>query len=129
MSFGARLTLAIASGLIAIAFSAVALTIGPRLPLGSWPFYLLTVFCLSISVACLSPVSRPITLRLIGSVVFLATAAFVYSERNSNEWVGTILAFAVFGLPAGYVAVTGRYPSWGEHAAAFEGDSDGDEFE
>lgn len=30
-----------------------------------------------------------------------------------------IVGFLVFGLPAAYVAVFGRYPGWGRGAAAF----------
>jgi len=87
-------------------------------------------FCAVGALACLLPASRPIALRLIGGTVFLAFFGYLVemavsgpvlgNSRGDTSLVNAIIAFALFGLPAGYVAVTGRYPRWGQHSRAFE---------
>jgi hypothetical protein len=91
---------------------------------------LLGAFCAVGALACLLPASRPFALRLIGGTVFLACCGYLVAAAVSGTFLGTsragpslvnsIIAFSVFGLPAGHVAITGRYPRWGRHAAAFE---------
>jgi hypothetical protein len=90
----------------------------------------MSAFSATASLAYVFPASRPIVLRLIGDTVFLAFLIYVISmmvsgtllgiSRGDMSLVNSIIAFLVFGLPAGYVAITGRYPRWGRHAAAFE---------
>ncbi len=36
----------------------------------------------------------------------------------------SVAGFVVFGLPSGYVAIWGRYPSWGKGSAAFRTHND-----
>lgn len=86
-------------------------------------------FCATGALACLLPVTRPIAVRLVGGMVFLTFLGYfiamvesgplVGSSRSDPSLVKAIAAFSLFGLPAGYVAITGRYPRWGRHAAAF----------
>jgi hypothetical protein len=120
MSYGARVTLATASELAAVGLAAVALTLGPQLPLGSWPFYCLAALCALIGIACLSPASRAATHCRTG---LLVTFGYVYAQRDSENLTKALMAFAAFGLPAGYVAISGRYPTWGRYASVFHGDS------
>jgi hypothetical protein len=91
----------------------------------------LAVFCLVGALACSSAASRPVTLRLIGATVFLVFAAYLIEmamkgpvfgkTRSEPSLASAIVAFLVFGLPAGYIAFRGLYPNWGRHAAAFGG--------
>ncbi len=106
----------------------------------------LAVFCGLGAVACFSYASHPITIRIIGGTVFAACLAYVVGEalhdapappnlaragnlvanlverRGRPSLANSIAFFVLVGLPCGYAAVAGRYPSWGRHAAAFGGD-------
>lgn len=78
----------------------------------------LGVFCAVGAMACFLSASRPITLRLIGGVVFLVCVGYLIEmavsgpvlarPRSEMSLVGSIAAFSIFGSPAGYVAVMGR---------------------
>jgi hypothetical protein len=120
-------SLAVACGLIAAAFAVLGALYGDYFPKGAWPFYGLAAFCTLISLACLAPRSRPVALRVIGVVVFGGFAAYVFSSYGKPDCWRALAAFGVFGLPAGYVAVTGKYPRWGKAAAAFGGSPSRDE--
>jgi hypothetical protein len=88
----------------------------------------LAIFSAIGSLACVAPVSRPVSLRLIGGTVFLTCLGYLTKmliggpvlgkSRADESLVNSIFAFTVFGLPAGYVAIKGRYPGWGRHAKA-----------
>lgn len=106
----------------------------------------LAVFCGLGGLACFSRASHPIAIRVIGGTVFAACLAYVVGEalhdappppkpagpgnpvaeivlrRGRPSLANSIAFFVLVGLPAGYAAVAGRYPSWGRHAAAFGGD-------
>jgi hypothetical protein len=53
---------------------------------------------------------------------------YVCNAWNTDFAVKSYCALVVFGLPAGCVAIHGRYPSWGMAADAFGGVA-GDGFE
>jgi hypothetical protein len=111
--------LAVACSLSAAGFAALGWLYGEYFPRGPWPFYGLAAFCALIALACLASASRPVTLRVVGAVVCGAFALYVYdSDGRPNFW-RALAGFGVFGLPAGYVALTGKYPRWGKAAAAF----------
>jgi hypothetical protein len=85
-----------------------------------------------IALACFSSAARGPAIRVIGSVVFLLYVAYLAIEirqglwrpnegRGSEHWVNAILGLFVFGLPGLYVALRGRYPTWGKGAEAFLG--------
>jgi hypothetical protein len=132
MSKGACIILGIAFGVLTLGFGGAAMFISgleemrgvAKAMVAMGPFYAIG------SLACVFPASRPIALRLIGGTVFLAFLIYLISmmvsgpllgnSRAAMSLVNSIIAFSVFGLPAGYVAITGRYPRWGRHAAAFE---------
>ncbi len=121
MSRGANLFLGIVMLFIGAGFVAIAITAGDIMPAGPWPFYGCGLFCWLITLACVLPGSRQVTLRIIGAVV-LAVCLFcnVYA-LDDPRFPKSLIATLVFGLPAGYVAITGRYPSWGKAAIAFNG--------
>lgn len=119
MSTGARVALAIATILSAAGFAVIGIVFGPELPSGPWPFYGLAAFCGLIALACLVRGSRPMTLRIIGAVVFLAYVFYAYDSIGDRNFFRAIAGFVVWGLPAGYVAIWGRYPVWGRASAAF----------
>ena len=119
MSSDARILLGIATILSAIGFVAIGIVLGPELPLGATPFYLLATFCILISMACFTPSTRPVALRIIGLVVFVTYVVYAYSCIGQKDFVRALAGLLVWGFPGGYVAIWGVYPSWGRGAAAF----------
>jgi hypothetical protein len=111
--------LGVACSLIAVGFAVVAVLYGDYFPKGPWPFYGLAGFCTLIALACLVPVSRPFALRFIGAIVCGAFALYVYDSYGSPNFWRALAGFGVFGGPAGYLALRGKYPRWGKAAAAF----------
>ncbi|WP_435016077.1 hypothetical protein TA3x_003637 [Tundrisphaera sp. TA3] len=125
MSRGARILLGVFFVFCAVCFLAIAAAIGPMMI----PFAL---FCGVAAVACLSPGSHPVTIRILGATVFLLCLLYLGStlrkpmaraEHRPNSKVPAIVyglaCFVTIGLPAGYAAATGRYPGWGRGAEAF----------
>jgi len=131
MSRGATLMLGVLLGSLAVGFLGVAYFTsnldGQRAPTVGG--VLLAGFCAIGALACLLPASRPVTLRLVGGTVFLAFSGYLIDMLMSGKFMGrsradpslvnALVAFSAFGLPAGYVALTGRYPRWGRYAPAF----------
>jgi hypothetical protein len=120
MSTGPRIFLGVVTSLIAVTFAllgVVAGTAGAEVAKGPWPFYGLAAFSTCIALACLVPRSRPVTLRLIGAAVFATYTVYLYQDFDKPKVWRAFLC--VFGLPAAYVAVMGKYPRWGKAAAAF----------
>ena len=124
MSYGARLAIGTVAFFCAVAFAALAPILGPISPRGAWPVYLLSSFCAVIGLACFRSASRPVTLRLIGAIIFVVYAAYVWSSRNDLNVFRAIVGFIVFGLPGAYTGITGRYPIWGKFAQAFPNSDD-----
>lgn len=123
MSRGARIALGIVLVAMALGFAAVgwlaAGVVEDRFQVG---MAALAGFSAVGAMACLWAASRPVTVRLVGLVVFLAFAAYLVDALVSGPPEGRAEAaagFVVLGVPAGFVAITGRYPRWGRHAAAF----------
>ena len=129
MSTGSRVALGVACSLIGIAFAILAalygdVFFGERFP---WPFYGLAVFCALIALACLVPRSRPVALRLIGAVVFVAFALYAYGSYRTPNFTQALVGFCVFGVPAGFLIVLGRYPGWGSESGAVNGSRSSEE--
>ncbi|MBH8575136.1 hypothetical protein I8752_19375 [Nostocaceae cyanobacterium CENA369] len=81
----------------------------------------LVVFLLLIAVSCFSKRARPIAIRLIAATVLTMYICYVISEIGKPSLPKAIAGLCVWGLPAGFVAITGKYPSWGHGSAAFNG--------
>jgi hypothetical protein len=131
MSRGASIILGIALAVLTLGFAGVAwFTIGVEgIRAATIGMSVLGAFSAIGALACFLPASRPIAARLIGGVVFLAFLGYLLGmlaggpligkSRADQSLVNAFAAFSLFGLPAGYVAITGRYPHWGRHAAVF----------
>jgi hypothetical protein len=52
-------------------------------------------------------------------VIFVSYAVFAVTRFRAGNTAQGVVAFLVWGLPSGYLALTGGYPSWGRAAAAF----------
>lgn len=122
MSNGARTTLAIAAFIGALGFLLTGVFLGADLPAGSTPFYGSAAFCCVIVIACLVRCSRPVTLRIIGSVVCLIFVWNAYLGLAERDYARTVGSLMVWALPSGYLAMRGEFPRWGKAAAAFRSD-------
>jgi hypothetical protein len=120
MSMSARVILGVACFLIAVGFADLAIFYGDYFPKGPWPFYGLAAFSALIALACLVSASRPVALRVIGAFVCTAFAEYLYASRGEPNFWRALSAFCVFGMPAGYMALKGKYPWWGKAAGAFK---------
>jgi hypothetical protein len=140
LGLGAVLLL-ITVGFVATVWWARGLEGTERMSIAMW---LMAAFSGAGALACLLPRSRPVALRLLGGTVFLACVGYLvamlvggplWQPSRGPSIMSAILCFTVFGIPAGYVAITGSYPHWGKHAAGFGGtdasdsDSDSDELD
>ena len=128
MSKGACIAIGIASLAAGSCFIAVGATLGAAMPKGPLPFYVLGLFCCVVALACLLPGSRRVTLRIVGATICGAYVCYVLSELGNPIKMGevniieAVAGFLVFGLPGGYLAVTGRYPVWGRYSRVLQGD-------
>lgn len=122
MSLGSRIAIAVVALLSAAGFYMTAVNPG-SVRAAPIVFYGMSLFCIVIAIACLAPKSHPLTLRVIGAVIFLVFASGLYSDFQTQNWRKAMMGFIVWGLPSGYVAIVGRYPSWGKGAAGFNGKS------
>lgn len=126
MSATARWTIAIIGLLCAASFAAVALLSPPDslTERNRWGIWGMVVFCALFPFVCFPGPLRSTASRLIGAAIFLTCVAYIVSEvgqplpalgtyrRSDPNLINAALAFVVFGIPAGYVAVTGRLPGW-----------------
>jgi hypothetical protein len=121
VSAGARIAIGVVSAFAAACFVPIGYLLGPDLPAGAWPFYGLAAFWAIVASACLTPRSRPLTLRLIGAAVCGLSGVNAYSSFGTDDFPRALEGWIVFGLPSAYVAVLGGYPWWGHFAALFNG--------
>jgi hypothetical protein len=118
MSLGARIAIGLAALLAAAGFLKSALH-PAGMPAGSLGFYGMAVFCVIIAMACFFPKGHPLTLRIIGTAIFLAYIAYVSDSWHTRNMMRAIQGFLIWGLPSGYLAIMGKYPFWGRGAAGF----------
>lgn len=126
MSNGARIAIATVGLFFAAMCSLMALS--PKAGLTSW---LPTAFCLTLSLACVRGKVGKIALRAIAAAVFLLCLGYVITEamqgnmgtgeRSQASLPNAIMAFIIFGLPFGYLAIFGFYPVWGRFGEHFGG--------
>jgi len=88
--------------------------------------YIVGGVCVTIAVMCLSAELRPFIARIVGAAVFLGCCGYLYSEithphsiiqrgayhKGDTNPLNAALAFVFIGLPAGFVAFTGKFPTW-----------------
>jgi hypothetical protein len=92
----------------------------PPMPKEGWPFIGIGVLWLTVAIACFFPKTWPITLRVIGTAVFLLYAWYAFvSLWNPGRW-NAWEALIVIGVPFGYMALFGRYPRWGVGAGSLQ---------
>lgn len=137
MSQGARIFLGVTILLLAAGFLALVPFMKAVSPQAGPGMAICGLFCGLVAVACFSKASHPLTIRLIGGVVFLVCAFYLGSEvlqfLSAKEGLAkthdmsqpslrnSLIFMLLVGLPSGYAALKGRYPTWGILAAAFGG--------
>lgn len=100
--------------------------------------YIVGGVCVAIAVMCISAELRPFMARIVGAAVFLGCCGYLYSEithphpivqrgayhKSDTNLVNAFFAFAFIGLPAGFVAATGKFPNWALLADKLNGPKD-----
>lgn len=118
---------ALSCGIGSAALAVLSPTV-PERPNVRWAMGGFCAFCVLITLVCLAPKTRPVTVRLIGATIFAACGGYVYSQICAAISSGPLsalslleitLALVAFGLPAGHATITGRYPKWGIEADVF----------
>jgi hypothetical protein len=121
MSNGARIAIAIIGLFFGAMFALVALSSS-----GSWLDWLLTVFCLMLSVSCIGGKIGAVAQRGVAACIFAACVCYLILEalkgdmgtgrRSEASLSNAITAFIVLGLPFGCLAVFGtdRVLGWFE---------------
>ncbi len=116
MSFGSRLAIGLVAIFGAIGFLKTALNpVGVRAP--SIVFHGMAALFTFVAIACFIPKSHPVTLRIIGSAIFLSFSSYAIGSFGTDNFERAFKAFGWWGLPSGYLAIFGNYPSWGKGAA------------
>ena len=118
MSMGARAAIGIVALLSGVGFFITALD-PSGLPAGSLVFYTMAAVCVVIAIACFFPKSHPVTLRLIGAIIFTTYVGYIIDSFQAQNLDRAVAGFIVWGLPSGYLAIMGKYPSFGNGAKAF----------
>jgi hypothetical protein len=90
----------------------VAVPIGSELPAGPVPIAAVGIVALVMAVACFFPSSWPVTLRIIGFAVCLASIWFVIASIGTPNLLTAVLALFAIGLPFAVMGVLGRLPGW-----------------
>jgi hypothetical protein len=129
MSKGACIAIGIVTLFFAFSFAIAGGVLDATLPGISTPFDIIAAVCGVVALACLVKGSRPLTVRLVGAAVCGQYVWYVVGIMGDpllvaqpTNIVKAVLGLIVFGIPGAYVAITGRYPSWGRHAHVFRGD-------
>ncbi|MFO0951687.1 MAG: hypothetical protein U0835_11160 [Isosphaeraceae bacterium] len=88
----------------------------------------LAVFCGVGAMACFSAASRPVTIRALAGAVLAVYVWYVFDQLGRPVrlpklgrpgLVNSVVGLVVFGVPASYTLVMGRFPSWWPGARAF----------
>ncbi len=124
MSDGPRTLIGILMGFGALFAFVAGLGLGDQLPRGAAPLYGVGAFFAVASIACLSKRGRPIALRLIGGVISVTYFVYAASTIGEPRFFRAAVGCVIFGVPAGWLAVTGKFPDWGFAAAAFNSTDD-----
>ena len=118
MSRGSRIAIGLVSGLLGFMVFCVAMNRDPLQKPSATVLFIMSGIAFCITAACFVRSSRPVTLRVIGVVLFGigVFSFFKFSIGDPEE-----LLFRV-GLVAGggWLAVIGKYPWFGAWGCAFE---------
>lgn len=120
MSKSSRIVIGIFALLVAVGFFITALN-PEGLPMGAAGFYAMAVLFVIVAIACFFPKTHPFTLRIIGTVIFCGYAAYAYDSFQTQNFSRAIKGFIFWGIPSGYLAIMGKYPSWGKASAGLNG--------
>lgn len=118
MSMGARIAIGIVALICGFGFFLTALDTS-GLPAKPAVFYGMAILCVIIAIACFFPKSHPLTLRMIGAVIFFAYVAYVVDSFRTSNLFRAIAGFIVWGIPSGYLAIKGEYQFWGTGSEGF----------
>lgn len=116
MSQGSRIAIGIVALLSALGFFITALD-PEGLPAGATEFYGMAALCVIIAVACFFPQTHRVTLRIIGTAIFCGYVVYVYDSFQTQNFARAIRGFLFWGIPSGYLAIMGKYPSWAKASA------------
>ncbi|AIE85950.1 hypothetical protein OP10G_2582 [Fimbriimonas ginsengisoli Gsoil 348] len=90
------------------------------IPKNGWIGWVFAAICGLIAMSCIPGKHVAVTGRVVGGFVFLLCAVYVVSEirnpgpggnRATPSLKNALALFALWGMPAGYVALRGVYPT------------------
>ena len=119
MSKGSRIAIGLVAAISAIGFWMTARNPPEHLPNGAMEFYGMTVLAITIAIACFFPKTHPVTLRIIGTSIFVGYVAYVVDSFQTRELIRAIVGLILWGIPSGYLAIMGTYPDWGWGSEGF----------
>ncbi len=107
MNAGTRIIIAAISLVCAAGFFLTALD-----PNGLDPYVFsgLAVFSLVVAIASLSSRSHPMTLRVMGTMLCCGYITQFPNLINTYHPLQTSVGLFLWGVPAGYLAITGQFP-------------------
>jgi hypothetical protein len=123
MSRGSRIAIGIVASIGAYALWMTSMTGGVRA--SPWVFQLLALFFGIVALACMLPQAHRVTLRIVGAVIFSVcvwTAIDAWHSgtgQSGQDIVRSGRLFLIFGGPAAYLMITGRYPVWDRLSVVF----------
>ena len=120
MSKGSRIAIGIVALLCAAGFFMTALD-PEGLPMGAAGFYGISILFVIIAIACFFPQTHPFTLRIIGASIFCGYIAYAYDSFQTQNFPRAVTGLILWGVPSGYLAIMGKYPSWGTASVGLNG--------
>lgn len=126
LSKGSRIAIGIVALVSALFFLLSALDPDSPFPGGPLAFYGLAILCVVIAIACIFPKSHPVTLRIIGTTIFVAYTSYLVHSFGSPGFFRALAGMFVFGIPSGYLAIFGKSPTWDAIAKDFKAKEDKD---
>ncbi|MDY7016043.1 MAG: hypothetical protein SVX43_21080 [Cyanobacteriota bacterium] len=109
MSKGSRIAIGIVALLGAVGFFLTALD-PSDFPAGPPVFYGLAAVFAIVAIACFFPKSHPVSLRLIGAIIFAAYVGYIIDSFQTQDFGRAVVGFIVWGVPSGYMAISGKFP-------------------
>lgn len=114
MSRGSEIVIGLVAGLLAAVLMLVAFVSGDTVPIGFLGVFVMSLFFVCVSAACLFETGRWLTTRITAGGIALVIIAAAVSDLASGEWavgqIGKKLILVLLGIACGFFAVTDRYP-------------------